>query len=80
MSVIAPAPLADWLIARIARETGAAGVDADTPVYRYGVDSRMLALLIDEAERAHNIAADLDRISPAETISALAAALARNDG
>lgn len=80
MSTIAAAPLADWLVARIARETGAAGVDADTPVYRYGVDSRMLALLIDEAERTHHVAADLDRISPDQTISALAAALACNDG
>jgi len=74
------APIAEWLVARIARETGAADVDGETPVYRYGVDSRMLALVIDEAERAHNVAADLDRISPAETIAALAAALARNDG
>ena len=80
MSAVTAAPLADWLITRIAGETGVSGVDADTPVYRYGVDSRMLALIIDEAERSHNVAADLDRISPAETISALAAALARNDG
>lgn len=77
---VATAPITDWLVARIARETGAAEVDAGTPVYRYGVDSRMLALIIDEAERAHAVTADLDRISPAETISALAAALARNDG
>lgn len=77
---VATAPITDWLVARIARETGAAGVDAGTPVYRYGVDSRMLALIIDEAEQAHGVTADLDRISPAETISALAAALARNDG
>jgi hypothetical protein len=74
------AALEDWLIARLARETGAAAVDAATPVYRYGVDSRMLALVIDEAERAHGLRADLDRISPDRTIAALAAALARNDG
>jgi acyl carrier protein len=66
----------DWLIARIAAETGEASVDADTPVYRYGVDSRMLALVIDAAERAHGLEADLDRISADQTIAALADALA----
>lgn len=66
----------DWLIARIAAETGVPGVDADTPVYHYGVDSRMLALIIDAAERAHGVTADLDRISPAETIAALVSAMA----
>ncbi len=71
--------LADWLTARIAAETGVADVDADTPVYRYGVDSRMLALIIDAAERTHGVTADLDRISPAETIAALAAAMAPDD-
>lgn len=71
--------LTDWLIARIAAETGVAGVDADTPVYRYGVESRMLALIVDVAERAHGVTADLDRISPAETIAALAAAMTPND-
>jgi acyl carrier protein len=80
MTALAAAPLADWLIARLAAETGFPDIDADTPVYRYGVDSRMLALVIDEAERAHGLTADLDRISPAETIAALADALARNDG
>ncbi|KAF0176362.1 MAG: acyl carrier protein [Hyphomonadaceae bacterium] len=72
-------PLTDWLVARIAAETGVNGVDADTPVYRYGVDSRMLALIIDAAERTHGVTADLDRISPAETIVALAAAMAPDD-
>lgn len=70
----------DWMVTRIAAETGAAGVDADTPVYRYGVDSRMLALIVDAAETVHGVTADLDRISPAETIAALAAAMAPNDG
>lgn len=65
----------DWLIARIAAETGVASVDADTPVYRYGVDSRMLALIIDAAERAHGLEADLDRISADASIAALAEAL-----
>ncbi|MDZ4778248.1 MAG: acyl carrier protein [Alphaproteobacteria bacterium] len=68
--------LIDWLIARIAAQTGEAAVDADTPVYRYGVDSRMLALTIDDAERAHGLEADLDRISAGQTITALADALA----
>ena len=67
--------LTDWLITRIATETGVAEIDADTPVYRYGVDSRMLALIVDAAERVHGVTADLDRISPAETIAALAAAM-----
>lgn len=68
--------LTDWLIARVAAETGVSGVDANTPVYSYGVDSRMLALIVDAAERAHGVTADLDRISPAETIAALATAMA----
>lgn len=72
--------LKPWLITRFARETGVEAVDAETPVYRYGVDSRMLALLIDEAERTHGVLADLDRISAEKTISELAEALARNDG
>ena len=68
--------LTDWLITRIATETGEASVDAHTPVYRYGVDSRMLALVIDAAERTHGLEADLDRISADQTITALAEALA----
>lgn len=68
--------LTDWLIARVAAETGEASVDAATPVYRYGVDSRMLALIIDAAERAHGLEADLDRISADQTIADLAAAFA----
>lgn len=68
--------LVEWLIARVAAETGVESVDADTPVYRYGVDSRMLALIIDAAERAHGLEADLDRISADATIAALADALA----
>jgi len=65
----------DWLIARVAAETGEAAVDAHTPVYRYGVDSRMLALIIDAAERTHGLEADLDRISADATIATLAEAL-----
>lgn len=68
--------LTAWLIARVAAETGEASVDATTPVYRYGVDSRMLALIIDAAERAHGLEADLDRISADQTIADLAAAFA----
>jgi acyl carrier protein len=67
--------LIDWLIARVAAETGVPAVDAETPVYRYGVDSRMLALIIDAAERTHGLEADLDRISADATIAALADAL-----
>jgi acyl carrier protein len=69
----------DWLIARIAAEVGVPDVDADTPVYRYGVDSRMLALIVDAAETALLVTADLDRISPAETIAALVDAMTPND-
>jgi hypothetical protein len=71
--------MTDWLIARIAADTGVANVDARTPVYRYGVDSRMLALIIDAAETVSGATADLDRISPAATIAALADALAPGD-
>lgn len=80
MSCVDASAIADWLVARIAHETGAPDVDVATPVYRYGVESRMLALIIDGAERAFDVQADLDRISPAETVAALAAALAHNDG
>lgn len=68
--------LEDWLVAQVRRETGEASVDARTPLYRYGVDSRMLALIVDAAERAFALEADLDRISADQTIEALAAAFA----
>ena len=66
-----------WLIARVAAEAGLdpAAVDADTPVYRYGVDSRTLAFIVENAETVFCREADLDRISPAETIRALAQTL-----
>jgi acyl carrier protein len=68
-----------WLIARVAADCGLATADVDshTPLYRYGVDSRMLAFIVDGAEIAFGVAADLDRISPAETIAALLEALPR---
>lgn len=67
-----------WLIARIAEEAGLAAdaVDAITPVYRYGLDSRALMRIVESAETTFAMVADLDVISPAETIHALAAALA----
>lgn len=64
-----------WLVARLRAETGEP-VDAATPVYRYGVDSRLLAFVIEAAETSLGLEADLDRISPAETVAALAAAFA----
>jgi hypothetical protein len=72
------AVLEAWLIARIAQEAGLAidAVDADTPIYRYGIDSRTLAFVVEGAEGAFDLAADLDRISPAEPISVLAHAFA----
>lgn len=69
--------LETWLIARVAADAGlpAAAVDAETPLYRYGIDSRTLAFIVDSAETRFALAADLDRISPAEPIRALMSAL-----
>jgi acyl carrier protein len=71
-----------WLVERVraAADLPPGVVDASTPVYRYGLDSRTLALIVDEAEQAFACIADLDQISPAETIGALAAALAPAGG
>jgi hypothetical protein len=73
--------LEDWLIARIAQDAGLPGnaVDAVTPVYRFGIDSRTLAFILENAEREFGVLADLDRISPAETIRALAEAMTLGD-
>ena len=70
--------LEDWLIARVAADAGLrlCEVDAQTPLYRYGLDSRTLAFIVENAERRFGLVADLDRISPAEPISALVRALA----
>lgn len=66
--------LETWLAARVAAETGCSptAVDVDTPLYRYGLDSRTLAFIVDAAEETFGLEADLDRISPAETLRALA--------
>ncbi len=66
-----------WLRARVARDGGVAlaEVDAETPIYRYGVDSRMLAFIVESAETEFHVEADLDRISPAEPIRVLIEAL-----
>lgn len=66
-----------WLIARVGADAGlpAGAVDADTPLYRYGIDSRQLAFIVDDAESAFGVSADLDRISPAEPIRVLVEAL-----
>lgn len=66
-----------WLIARVAREAGLApdAVDATTPLYRYGLDSRALMAIVEHAEAEFSMLADLDLISPAEPICALLQAL-----
>lgn len=67
-----------WLIARVAADADLppAAVDAATPLYRYGLDSRQLAFIVADAEEAFGVEADLDRISPAEPVSVLVQALA----
>jgi acyl carrier protein len=76
------AALEAWLIERVRADAGLAPgiVDTETPLYRYGVDSRMLAFIVDSAETAFAVAADLDRISPAEPIRVLVSALHPADG
>lgn len=71
-------PLEAWLVASVAREAALAadGVDTVTPIYRYGLDSRALMRIVEGAEAEFALLADLDRISPAETIAALAEAFA----
>lgn len=66
-----------WLRARVARDSGLplADVDVDTPLYRYGLDSRALAFIVENVEVAFDVEADLDRISPAEPIRVLMEAL-----
>lgn len=68
-------PLENWLAARVALLSEVSTVDIDTPVYSFGIDSRTLAAIVEEAEREFCVVADVDRISPAETIRALAAAI-----
>ena len=71
------AALEAWLVARVAADAGLPfeAVDAHTPLYRYGLDSRQLAFIVENVETAFGLEADLDRISPAEPISALVRAL-----
>ena len=71
------AALEAWLRARVAADGGLplAAVDTHTPLYRYGLDSRQLAFIVENAETAFGLEADLDRISPAEPISVLVQAL-----
>ncbi len=71
------AALEAWLRARVAVDGGVAlaEVDAETPLYRYGVDSRTLAFIVENAEAEFDVEADLDRISPAEPIRVLIDAL-----
>ena len=60
----------------IARATGRelAAIDENVPVFRYELNSRALALIVQEVERELGRAPDLDRIAPTETITELAAA------
>lgn len=68
--------LEGWFIARVAADAGLdlAHVDVDTPLYRFGIDSRTLAFIVEAAESRFGLTADLDRISPAEPIAVLVAA------
>jgi hypothetical protein len=70
-------PLAIWLLEHVAAvaRLDADKVDLDTPIYRFGVDSRTVMLLVEEAETHFERVANLDHISPAATIRALAAAI-----
>ncbi|MDX2234287.1 MAG: acyl carrier protein [Hyphomonadaceae bacterium] len=71
------ATLEAWFIARVAADADLppGAVDVDTPLYRYGIDSRQLAFIVEHAETAFGVIADLDRISPAEPIRTLLEAL-----
>jgi hypothetical protein len=69
--------LTAFLRERVALHAGLdlASVDADTPIYRFGLDSRVLMAIVEEAESAFARAADLERISPADPVRSIAAAL-----
>ena len=71
------AALEAWLVARVAADAGLppAAVDAVTPLYRYGIESRQLAFIVENVETLFGLEADLDRISPAEPIRVLIEAL-----
>jgi len=71
-------PLLARLVALVVAEAElpAIAVDAETPIYRYGLDSRALMRIVEAAEAEFSLLADLDRVSPAETIAALAEAFA----
>jgi hypothetical protein len=60
----------------VARATGRdlAEIDVTVPVFRYALNSRTLALIVQDRERALGRAPDLDRIAPTESIAELAAA------
>lgn len=73
------AEIRDWLVAAVAQRTRlpSAGIQADEPLYRYGIDSLERVNLAYELERWIGFEVDEATLANLETIDEVAAHLAK---